>query len=184
MFRNVARHVFVTKRVGEMGVVDTPVPFPGPNDAIVRSTAGLSCISDRHTVRGATGDRTKTSVLVPRGRRRGSAGLRGPPLRRGPRRLRWAAANPCRTSVGSRRWVEAKRTPGSDSAVREAVGSVPLARARLDRHRTGPDRRPQRRGASFWLRLGSTGGGVAPTSPNRPPRSGAGSPRPLRALSR
>lgn len=79
MFRNVARHVFVTKRVGEMGVVDTPVPFPGPNDAIVRSTAGLSCISDRHTVRGATGDRTKTSVLVPRSRRRGSAGLRGPP---------------------------------------------------------------------------------------------------------
>jgi isopropanol dehydrogenase (NADP+) len=48
---------FVMKRIGEVGVMDKPVPEPGPNDAIVRTTAALVCTSDSHTVRGALGDR-------------------------------------------------------------------------------------------------------------------------------
>jgi threonine dehydrogenase-like Zn-dependent dehydrogenase len=48
---------FVMKRIGEVGVMDKPVPEPGPNDAIVRTTAALICTSDSHTVRGAIGER-------------------------------------------------------------------------------------------------------------------------------
>ena len=44
---------FVIKKVGETGVVDKPIPEPGPEDAIVRTTAALICTSDVHTVRGA-----------------------------------------------------------------------------------------------------------------------------------
>jgi threonine dehydrogenase-like Zn-dependent dehydrogenase len=45
------------RKIGEVGVMDKPVPEPGPNDAIVRTTAALICTSDSHTVRGAIGDR-------------------------------------------------------------------------------------------------------------------------------
>ncbi len=38
-------------------MVDKPVPRPGPNDAIIRTTAALICTSDTHTVAGAIGDR-------------------------------------------------------------------------------------------------------------------------------
>lgn len=48
---------FVMHRIGEVGVMEKPVPEPGPNDAIVRTTAALICTSDSHTVRGAIGDR-------------------------------------------------------------------------------------------------------------------------------
>jgi threonine dehydrogenase-like Zn-dependent dehydrogenase len=48
---------FVMRKIGEVGVMDKPVPEPGPNDAIVRTTAALICTSDSHTVRGAIGDR-------------------------------------------------------------------------------------------------------------------------------
>jgi isopropanol dehydrogenase (NADP+) len=48
---------FVMKSIGEVGVMDKPVPEPGPNDAIVRTTAALICTSDSHTVRGAIGPR-------------------------------------------------------------------------------------------------------------------------------
>jgi threonine dehydrogenase-like Zn-dependent dehydrogenase len=44
---------FVIKQVDETGVVEKPVPEPGPEDAVVRSTAALICTSDVHTVRGA-----------------------------------------------------------------------------------------------------------------------------------
>ena len=44
---------FVMKKVGETGVVGKPIPEPGPEDAIVRTTAALICTSDVHTVRGA-----------------------------------------------------------------------------------------------------------------------------------
>lgn len=50
-------HAFVMKKIGEVGVVEKPRPEPGPNDAIVRTTAALICTSDSHTVRGAIGDR-------------------------------------------------------------------------------------------------------------------------------
>jgi threonine dehydrogenase-like Zn-dependent dehydrogenase len=37
--------------------MEKPIPEPGPNDAIVKTTAALICTSDSHTVRGAIGDR-------------------------------------------------------------------------------------------------------------------------------
>ena len=37
---------------GRVGIVDKPIPEPGPNDAVVRTTAALICSSDVHTVRG------------------------------------------------------------------------------------------------------------------------------------
>lgn len=45
---------------GRAGVVEKPVPVPGPTDAVVRTTAALICTSDVHTVRGA--------IQVPEGR--------------------------------------------------------------------------------------------------------------------
>jgi len=38
--------------IGKVGVVDKPIPDPGPNDAVVKTTAALICTSDVHTVRG------------------------------------------------------------------------------------------------------------------------------------
>ncbi|HEX7124551.1 MAG TPA: NAD(P)-dependent alcohol dehydrogenase [Thermodesulfobacteriota bacterium] len=48
---------FVMKGIGQVAVVEKPVPEPGPNDAVVRTTAALVCTSDTHTVAGAIGDR-------------------------------------------------------------------------------------------------------------------------------
>ena len=45
------------RQIGQVAVVDKPIPEPGPNDAIIRTTAALICTSDSHTVRGAIGDR-------------------------------------------------------------------------------------------------------------------------------
>lgn len=48
---------FVMHRIGEVGVMEKTIPVPGPNDAIIRTTAALICTSDTHTVAGAIGDR-------------------------------------------------------------------------------------------------------------------------------
>jgi threonine dehydrogenase-like Zn-dependent dehydrogenase len=48
---------FVMKKIGEVGVMEKPIPEPGPNDAIVKTTAALVCTSDTHTVAGAIGER-------------------------------------------------------------------------------------------------------------------------------
>ncbi|HTZ61047.1 MAG TPA: NAD(P)-dependent alcohol dehydrogenase [Thermoplasmata archaeon] len=48
---------FVMREIGHVGVLEKPKPEPGPNDAIVRTTAALICTSDSHTVRGAIGER-------------------------------------------------------------------------------------------------------------------------------
>ena len=48
---------FVMRRIGEVAMMDKPIPEPGPNDAIVKTTAALVCTSDTHTVAGAIGDR-------------------------------------------------------------------------------------------------------------------------------
>jgi threonine dehydrogenase-like Zn-dependent dehydrogenase len=48
---------FVMKKIGSVGMMDKPAPEPGPNDAIVKTTAALICTSDSHTVKGAIGDR-------------------------------------------------------------------------------------------------------------------------------
>jgi isopropanol dehydrogenase (NADP+) len=53
------RHeAFVMNRIGDLGVTDKP----GPNDALVRTTAALICASDTHTVGGAIGERTNLTV--------------------------------------------------------------------------------------------------------------------------
>ncbi len=48
---------FVMEEIGETGWAEKPVPRPGPNDAVVRTTAALVCTSDVHTVDGAIGER-------------------------------------------------------------------------------------------------------------------------------
>jgi threonine dehydrogenase-like Zn-dependent dehydrogenase len=51
----------VIKEIGKTAVMEKPVPEPGPEEAVVRTTAALICTSDVHTVKGALpvpGDRT------------------------------------------------------------------------------------------------------------------------------
>src|SRR5215472_5574289 len=48
---------FVMKSLGRVGFMDKPIPIPGPDDAIVKTTRALICTSDSHTVRGAVGPR-------------------------------------------------------------------------------------------------------------------------------
>ncbi len=48
---------FVMHGVGNVGMMDKPIPRAGPSDAIIRTTAALICTSDTHTVAGAIGDR-------------------------------------------------------------------------------------------------------------------------------
>lgn len=44
---------FVMPQVGRTDVVDKPVPEPGPDEVVVRTTHALICTSDVHTVKGA-----------------------------------------------------------------------------------------------------------------------------------
>ena len=53
---------FVMKRIGQVGFMDKPVPEPGPNDAVIRTTRALICTSDTHTVGGAIGERTDLTL--------------------------------------------------------------------------------------------------------------------------
>ncbi|MFO0773319.1 MAG: NAD(P)-dependent alcohol dehydrogenase [Nitrospiraceae bacterium] len=55
-------NAFVMKRIGAVGVMEKPIPEPGPNDAIVKTTAALICTSDVHTVGGAIGERTNITL--------------------------------------------------------------------------------------------------------------------------
>ena len=38
---------FVMKAIGQVGFMEKPIPHPGPNDAIVKTTKALTCTSDR-----------------------------------------------------------------------------------------------------------------------------------------
>lgn len=53
---------FVMRRIGEVDMMDKPIPEPGPNDAIVKTTAALVCTSDTHTVAGAIGERENLTL--------------------------------------------------------------------------------------------------------------------------
>src|SRR3954447_12419947 len=44
---------FVMTEVGRTAVVEKSIPTPGPEEAVVRTTASLICTSDVHTVKGA-----------------------------------------------------------------------------------------------------------------------------------
>ena len=48
---------FVMRKIGQTGFMDKPMPKPGPNDAIVKTTKALICTSDSHTVHGGIGER-------------------------------------------------------------------------------------------------------------------------------
>jgi threonine dehydrogenase-like Zn-dependent dehydrogenase len=49
---------FVMKQIGQVGVMVKPLPEPGPNDAIIKTTAALICTSDTHTVEPSENGRT------------------------------------------------------------------------------------------------------------------------------
>ena len=53
---------FVMKEIGQVGFMDKPVPRPGPNDAVVRTTRALICTSDSHTVGGGIGPRENLTL--------------------------------------------------------------------------------------------------------------------------
>jgi threonine dehydrogenase-like Zn-dependent dehydrogenase len=48
---------FVMESIDKVGFMNTPLPTPGPNDAIVKTTHALICTSDTHTAHGAIGER-------------------------------------------------------------------------------------------------------------------------------
>lgn len=53
---------FVMKHIGAVGMMEKPIPAPGPNDAIIRTTTALICTSDAHTVHGAIGPRDNLTL--------------------------------------------------------------------------------------------------------------------------
>lgn len=53
---------FVMQSLGHVGFMDKPVPTPGPNDAIIKTTRALICTSDTHTVHGAIGPRENLTL--------------------------------------------------------------------------------------------------------------------------
>ena len=55
-------NAFVMKGIGEVGLVTKPIPEPGPNDAVIKTTRALVCTSDVHTVNGALGDRKNLTL--------------------------------------------------------------------------------------------------------------------------
>lgn len=53
---------FVMHRIGSVGFMEKPIPEPGPNDAIIKTTAALVCTSDVHTVHGGIGERIDATL--------------------------------------------------------------------------------------------------------------------------
>jgi len=42
--------------------MNKPIPKPGPNDAVIKTTRALICTSDSHTVHGAIGARQNLTL--------------------------------------------------------------------------------------------------------------------------
>lgn len=57
-----AMRAFVMLGIGKTAFVEKAVPEPGPNDAVVKTTAALVCTSDCHTVNGSIGDRRNLTI--------------------------------------------------------------------------------------------------------------------------
>lgn len=53
---------FVMTSLDRVGFADKPIPEPGPNDAIIKTTRALICTSDAHTVHGAIGPRENLTL--------------------------------------------------------------------------------------------------------------------------
>lgn len=47
---------FVMRGINDVAILDRPIPEPGPNDAIIKTTLALVCTSDVHTVAGGLGE--------------------------------------------------------------------------------------------------------------------------------
>lgn len=47
---------FVMQGINEVAMVERPIPEPGPNDAIIKTTLAMVCTSDVHTVAGGLGE--------------------------------------------------------------------------------------------------------------------------------
>src|SRR6266542_2395298 len=58
----VTMSAFVMRDIGNVALVEKPIPKIGPNDALVRTNAALICTSDVHTVSGAIGSRTNLTL--------------------------------------------------------------------------------------------------------------------------
>lgn len=60
---SVMMNTFVMKKIGEVGMMEKPVPEdPGPNGAIIKTTKALVCTSDTHTVKGGIGERENLTL--------------------------------------------------------------------------------------------------------------------------
>lgn len=53
---------FVMRSLDIVGFMEKPIPTPGPNDAVVKTTRALICTSDSHTVHGAIGPRENLTL--------------------------------------------------------------------------------------------------------------------------
>jgi isopropanol dehydrogenase (NADP+) len=53
---------FVMERIGHSGFMDKPIPRPGPNDAVIKTTRALICTSDLHTLGGGIGPRENLTL--------------------------------------------------------------------------------------------------------------------------
>ncbi len=53
---------FVMQGIGRTEFTDKPIPEPGPNDAVVKTTRALVCTSDVHTIKGALGERSNLTL--------------------------------------------------------------------------------------------------------------------------
>ncbi len=53
---------FVMQSLDHVGFSEKPIPRPGPNDAIIKTTKALICTSDAHTIHGAIGPRENLTL--------------------------------------------------------------------------------------------------------------------------
>lgn len=53
---------FIMQSLDHVGFLEKPIPHPGPNDAIIRTTRALICTSDAHTIHGAIGPRENLTL--------------------------------------------------------------------------------------------------------------------------
>jgi threonine dehydrogenase-like Zn-dependent dehydrogenase len=53
---------FVMRGLNDVGFAEKPIPTPGPNDAVIKTTKALICTSDVHTVGGAIGERSNLTI--------------------------------------------------------------------------------------------------------------------------
>jgi threonine dehydrogenase-like Zn-dependent dehydrogenase len=53
---------FAMTKLEQVGFIEKPVPQPGPNDAVIKTTRALICTSDSHTLHGAIGPRENLTL--------------------------------------------------------------------------------------------------------------------------